>query len=252
MLSKASIIGGPGSKAPWAPDVHYQNGLYYLYYTVSTIHSHESTIGVATSSTGSPGSFKDLGEMFSSNNYTKPNALDPSYVEDGHLVYGSYFGGIYLTQLQDDLTSVANSSLPGTHLAGGYPNNNPVEGSNIYKKNGWYYLIVSEGQCCGFDTNNPPAYNTTEYKVRVGRSRDIQGPYVGKDGRPMTQGGGTVILNSFGNYYAPGGQSVYYDPNTSRDIMVFHYSDPSDVNAYATMGIYYLDFSSGWPKVTNH
>ena len=38
----------------WAPDIHYINGQYYLYYAVSTFGSQISAIGLATSPTLDP------------------------------------------------------------------------------------------------------------------------------------------------------------------------------------------------------
>ena len=47
------------------------------------------------------------------------------------------------------------------------------EGPHIYKKDGWYYLLISEGG--------------TEYghKVTIARSRDIDGPYESNPANPI-------------------------------------------------------------------
>ena len=44
------------------------------------------------------------------------------------------------------------------------------EGVNIYKKNGFYYLLASIGSCC--------AGENSTYELVVGRSQNILGPYV--------------------------------------------------------------------------
>lgn len=89
--------------------------------------------------------------------------------------------------------------------------------------------------------------------IVVGKSNSLAGPYVDASGKSMLQGGGTVVLSSFGNKFAPGGQSVYADPKSGRDILVFHYLVPeSPQDDKAKIGIYYLDWAGGWPKVVNH
>ena len=48
------------------------------------------------------------------------------------------------------------------------------------------------------------------------------------------------------------GQSVFHDPISNRDVMVYHYV-PNDapIGGPSYLGINYLDFSSGWPVVLN-
>lgn len=283
--SEHGVLAGPskiqlaGRDGPWAPDLTYLNGKYYAWYSVSSFSTQKSAIGVAVSETGEPNSFTDYGQQIRTKDGDAPNALDPNLVQGGqYLSYGSYYGGIFLARLNSP-SSVDNSSLPGTHIAGG--DGRPTEGSFVYTKNGRYYLFVSMGQCCNFDQQNLPAYDTSEYKVLIGRADSVEGPYYDQQGQQMTQkGAGTVLLSSFDRYYAPGGQSVYFDEMSGRDIMVFHYSNPKDANAPARMGIYvscyvckilsvdnssdngcvrcgavalpqYLDFSSGWPELQN-
>lgn len=39
----------------WAPDIHYVNGSYYLYYSFSAFFKNTSVIGVATNKIHYPG-----------------------------------------------------------------------------------------------------------------------------------------------------------------------------------------------------
>jgi len=41
----------PGAKGFWAPDISFRDGVYYLYYAVSTLGSRRSVIGLATNTT---------------------------------------------------------------------------------------------------------------------------------------------------------------------------------------------------------
>jgi arabinan endo-1,5-alpha-L-arabinosidase len=71
--------------------------------------------------------------------------------------------------------------------------------------NGSWYLFVSWDSCCDGE-------NST-YKVLVGRSKSILGPYVDHRGRPMTEGGGTLVLASYGKWRGPGHNSALSTPH---------------------------------------
>lgn len=48
------------------------------------------------------------------------------------------------------------------------------------------------------------------------------------------------------------GQSVFADPVSGRDVIVYHYVKLSDpIGGPSYLGINYLDFSSGWPVVVS-
>ena len=50
---------------------------------------------------------------------------------------------------------------------------------------GWYYLLDTHGSCCrGADSG---------YNIRVGRSKNVAGPFLDNDGMDMLQGGGKLV-----------------------------------------------------------
>ena len=50
------------------------------------------------------------------------------------------------------------------------------------------------------------------YHVVVGRADDVTGPYVDRDGTPLLNGGGTIVLAADDDVHiGPGGQSVSDD-----------------------------------------
>src|SRR4030066_1455425 len=65
-----------------------------------------------------------------------------------------------------------------------------IEAPFIIHHDGYWYLFVSFDLCCR------GAKST--YKVMVGRSRGITGPYVDRDGKPMTGGGGALGVGAAG------------------------------------------------------
>ena len=61
----------------------------------------------------------------------------------------------------------------------------------------------------------------------VCRSEAPTGPFVDKSGNDCkTQSGGTEVLGSHGNVYAPGGQGVIYDGAVDGGsvVLYYHYS----------------------------
>lgn len=103
--------------------------------------------------------------------WIEQGGIDPSlYFEDGRCYLVSNPDNcIHLCQI-DPLTGrqLTESRRIWTGTGGRYP-----EGPHIYKKDGWYYLLISEGG--------------TEYghKVTIARSRHIDGPYTGNPANPI-------------------------------------------------------------------
>ncbi|KZV66224.1 glycoside hydrolase family 43 protein [Peniophora sp. CONT] len=240
----------------WAPDVNFQNGQYVMYFASSSVGSQNSAIGVATSASMDPGSWADHGEVISSKTGDAYNAIDANLIDANglKLSFGSYNDGLFQISLSDVQTP--SSSLPGNHVAGS--GKRPAEGGFAYKPSGsnFYYFFFSYGVTPLEGATSRPA-NGTEYRVLVGRSNSVSGPFTDKDGKDLTENvtdppTGTVVLASHDNVYAPGGQSVFRDPVSGRDVMVYHYvKNDAPVGGPSYLGINYLDFSSGWPVVVN-
>lgn len=92
----------------------------------------------------------------------------------------------------------------------------------MHKHDGLYYVFYSVGQCCRHEWELVPPGD--EYHVVVCRASIITGPYYDREGKDcLTETGGTTILESHGNIYAPGGQGVMVHPESGRTIMYYHY-----------------------------
>lgn len=190
----------------WAPDVHKVGNLYHLYYSVSTFGSQNSAIGLATSSTMDAGSWTDKGAIGVSSSSSKPyNAIDANLIQVGTsylLSFGSFWGDIYQVAMNSAATKTAGTAAyqieynpSGSHAC---------EGSFVFYNAGYYYLTWSQGICCGYDTSKPAA--GAEYKIMVCRSSSATGGFVDKNGADCKNGGGSVLLESHGTVYGPGGQ----------------------------------------------
>jgi arabinan endo-1,5-alpha-L-arabinosidase len=117
----------------------------------------------------------------------------------------------------------------------GFPPN-AVESPTIFKRGRFYYLLVSWDQCCA-------GVNST-YKVAVGRATSLTGPYVDRDGVPLLEGGGTVILDSPGNQIGAGGQDLYSESGVHY--IIHHYYD-GDADGVIRMQIRSMEWEAGWP-----
>ncbi|KAL5346355.1 hypothetical protein ACLOAV_008625 [Pseudogymnoascus australis] len=194
-----------------APDVSLVGDTYHMYYAVSSFGSQNSGIGLATSTTLEPGSWTDRGSIGLSSTPGSPyNAIDPNLVKSGNNYYlniGSFWGDIYQAQMSGDLTRPTSNPRPMIFNPTG---SHAVEGAFTFRNGNYFYMFWSAGQCCGLNTNRPPPGG--EYMIKVCRSNAVTGPYVDQNGVSCTAGGGTIVLQSHDNIYAPGGQGVINDP----------------------------------------
>lgn len=227
----------------WAPDVSYQGGRYLMYYSASTFGSNNSAIGLAVSDSGRPGTWRDRGRVITSSSRDDYNAIDPQLTVDAQgrwwLAFGSWWTGIKLIRI-DPATGNRHSDRTIYSLARRSRDDLGIEAPHIIYRNGYYYLFTSWDLCC--------RGTSSTYRIMVGRSRSITGPYVDRSGRPLLSGGGTQVLASHGNrVIGPGGQSVLRDGN--QDLLVYHYYDRTDGGRHK-LGINYLGFdAAGWPYV---
>ncbi|PGH23814.1 hypothetical protein AJ80_02062 [Polytolypa hystricis UAMH7299] len=249
VISGASSINLPGRDDLWAPDVYKVNGLYHVYYSVSTFGVQNSAIGLATSSSMEPNSWTDRGSIGVSSDTSKPyNAIDGNLINNNgrwYMSFGSFWNGLYQVEMNGDATQATSSAY---HLAHQPAGAHAIEGPALYQHGGYYYLFFSAGVCCGYDRSRPA--NGEEYKIKVCRSSSPTGGFIDKTGVPCTSGGGTVVLESHGNVYGPGGQGVFNDPSLGP-VLYYHYVNTNIGYAdhQKLFGWNRIDFSSGWPVV---
>ncbi|PHR93474.1 MAG: arabinan endo-1,5-alpha-L-arabinosidase [Leeuwenhoekiella sp.] len=243
----------------WAPDISFHNGKYYLYYSVSAFAKNTSAIGLTINSTldvNDPAyKWEDQGIVIQSiPNRDLWNAIDPNLIFDEKgtpwLAFGSFWEGLKMVKLSDDLKSIAKPQEWYTiarrersfELADDNPGDAALEAPFIFKKNGWYYLFLSWDLCCRGE-------NST-YKVVVGRSKKATGPYVDKEGKSLNAGGGTLILEGNANWYGAGHNAAYtFD---DKDYIIFHAYDAQD-HAKPKLQITQLSWDdTGWPGLKNN
>jgi arabinan endo-1,5-alpha-L-arabinosidase len=184
----------------WAPDIIRVGGLFYLYYAVSSWGSFNSVVALATNPVLDPKDpaykWTDRGVVVSSDGKEDLNAIDPGAIltPDGQLwiCYGSYHGSIRVTQL-DPKTGLP---LRPKELGAPVATARESEASDIISHDGYFYLFVNHGSCC--------KGSASEYSIRVGRSRAVDGPYVDKHGVALASGGGSLFLAAHDHRIGPG------------------------------------------------
>lgn len=228
----------------WAPDIAYHNGKYLLYYSISAFGKNTSCIGLATTPTldSSDPDFKwtDHGLIIQSfPGKTNWNAIDPNFIVDQqgqpYLSFGSFWDGLKLVRLKADGSAIdedptriptiasrkTDPTAPNPPAIDDNPKDaggNAIEAPFIYKHKGYYYLFASIDYCC----KGP----RSSYKMIVGRSRTVQGPYLDDQGKDMAKGGGKLVLAGNADWHGVGHNAVFKDGEA--EYLIFHGYDAHD------------------------
>jgi len=245
----------PKARNAWAPDISHFAGKYHLYYSLSSFGVNDSAIGLATNTTldrSKPDyQWVDAGPVVRSRAGVDDfNAIDPNIVvedkENVWLSWGSFWGGIMMRRV-DPQTGKLSTSDTTLHKLAARPRPNshqtpPTEGAieapTIIRHGDHWYLFVSFDFCC--------RGAKSDYKVVVGRSKSVTGPYLDKAGRPMSDGGGTLVVEAATDHWRGAGhEAVYHEDGV--DYLAFHAY--SATNGRPQLQISTIDWLAGWPAV---
>ena len=175
-------------------------------------------------------------EVCSSDGLEDQDAIDPCLFLDPNtgrlwVTYGTYFGSIRLIEL--DPTT-------GRRVAGNKERDIAIdcEATDLIYRDGWYYLLGTHGTCC----DGP---NST-YNIVVGRSRNVEGPYLDNMGRDMLHGGGRMVVAAGDRKYGPGhfGRTIV---DKGVEVMSCHFEADLDRSGRSVLGILPLLWHNGWP-----
>jgi arabinan endo-1,5-alpha-L-arabinosidase len=249
---KAAI---PAHRSVWAPALVQVGDIVRLYYCASEkFGSNTSYIGVAENRNFRPDQptegWVDAGVILNSTAGTDNfNAIDPDVLvgPDGRnwMVYGSYWSGIYLTEL-NPTTGLRRSptEAPLAVASNTGERGNPLEAPALAFHDGYCYLFVTYGLAAQGVRSS--------YRMMVGRSKTPTGPYLGYDEKPMTEGGHTEVLKSSPPMFGPGGGNVFRGADGDL-YMTYHYYDARrywtpDTWGRPTMQIRKVTWGKdGWP-----
>ncbi|NJD10919.1 MAG: arabinan endo-1,5-alpha-L-arabinosidase [Gemmatimonadetes bacterium] len=269
----------------WAPDISFHNGSWYMYYSLSAFGRNTSGIGVATSPTldrkDPRYAWTDRGMVVQSvPGRDLWNAIDPQLFVDAAgkpwLVFGSFWGGIKLARLADNMTQLAqpqewytiaarerdpnlderdagDAANPELNYDTAFQRNvitsttrnmlySSIEGSFMVRHGDYYYLFAAWDRCCrGVQSTS---------KVAVGRSKEITGPYFDRENQRMDHGGGSMVILDLldsPRWAAAGHESAYnFD---GKDYLAVHAYDKTD-NGRSKLVIREIEWdAAGWPVV---
>ena len=221
----------------WAPDIQRVSGKYHLYYAKSVWGGEwDAGIGVAVSNNPA-GPFVDRGCMFTSKQIGIQNCIDPFYIEDGgkkYLFFGS-FHGIYGVELTADGLHVKQGAKP-REVAGTF-----MEATYIRRRGGYYYLFGSTGTCC------EGARST--YRITIGRSKSLFGPYIDKAGQRLLDNHYSILLDKDDSVLGPGHNAGLITDDAGNDYMFYHGFKASDPDAGRVVWLSRIVWTDGWPSV---
>lgn len=253
--------GLAGPKAGlWAPEPVYQNGSYYLYFTITDVadqHSPEkgceSDSGIAVATSASP-----AGPWTPAPRLVVPPrragagcnfhwTFDPDVVEDAQgdrfLYYGSYGGGIHVQRLsKDGLRAEGNPVRIGAA--------NRYEGAEVVRHGDHWYLFASSTDCC----RGP----LTGYALFVGRATSPEGPFLDRQGNDMAaaRAGGTPVLAQNGNRWVGAGHNTVFQDAAGQWWTFYHavdrnhgYFSVEDKLTRRPLLLDRIDWVDGWPVI---
>lgn len=179
------------------------------------------------------------------------NAIDPNIIFDEKgtpwMSFGSFWDGLKLVQLTPDLLQIATPEKWHTiarrersfSLENTDPGDAALEAPFIFKKGDYYYQFLSWDLCCRAEKST--------YKVVVGRSKNLQGPYYDKEGKSLFQGGGSLVIEGNKNWFGAGHNSVYtFD---GKDYMFLHAYD-AHRNGLPVLIVKEVKWIDNWPVVS--
>lgn len=233
----AEVAPGNRRHHYWAPDVIRVGDRVLLYFSVSEFGKQTSAIGLATARTPA-GPWTDRGIVVRSRPGDPYNAIDPTMLMDeGRLwmAFGSFWQGIYLIELDPETgLRIDPSSIP-VRLAWA----REIEAATLHRRGEWYYLFVNHGLCCR-------GVRST-YRIVVGRSRGITGPYLDDQEKPLLQAGGRLVAETTGSCIGPGHIGLFQVGHATLASMHFYDGDREGRPTLAIRPVGWTDV--GWPEL---
>ena len=202
----------------WAPDVTIVDGKRLMYITLYN-SSEDSNIAVLQES--SPCQFQYKGIITRGRETGIEDTIDPEVVTDPQtgkvwMFFGSV-GGIHRVELSKDGLSLKEGAKY-EHVAGltvhQCPDRSKVfEGSYLHWHKGYWYLFVSSG-----------FYGNHTYQLQVGRSKELTGQFLNREGKPMIEGYATPVLHSDegDNFFGPGHCGEIFTASDGKEYIFYH------------------------------
>lgn len=177
----------------WAPELYFEDGTFYVYYTTKRKDNRVACIGVATT--------KDIRQGFTDHGIIiewGEEAIDAFVFKDDDGKRYICWKAYGLTKGREIEILASELSIDGLHLAGepftltdhtkGWKGAGD-EGPCLMKQNDFYYLFYSVGGCCD---------NRCDYRVMVARSKNLKNGWEQFHGNPILEGGSSWKCSGHG------------------------------------------------------
>lgn len=167
----------PAEGQVWAPELCHIHGKYVLFYSVNLpdADNYANYLGYAVADHPS-GPWTNRGKLFDGNDVGCDNTIDPFYFSDAgkHYLFWGSTTNMWAMEIQiNENIDLSYDLSKKVQTAGTL-----IEGTEIYKRGDWYYMFASIG-----------SYAWTTYRVVVGRSKSVFGPYKDRNGVAFLKGG---------------------------------------------------------------
>ena len=232
-LGEALTLRGDDFEALWAPEVAYDNGTFYMYYSAGGVEGQGHRLRVAAAARPA-GPFEDSGTILTPD---EPFAIDAHPFRDDngrwYLYYcrdffepdpeGRVGTGIVvdrlvgMTRLAGERRTVVRPHAEwqlyerGREWYGRVWNWYTVEGASVRKRGGRYYCLYSGG-----------AWREPNYGVSYVVADHPTGPFA-----PEADSEGPRVLRTVpGRVFGPGHASIASAPDNAHEYLVYHAWDP--------------------------
>lgn len=218
----------------WAPELYYDNGTFYCYYTARGTDG-VSKVGVATTKDIAKG-FKDKGVIIDWGD----EAIDAYVYKENNTTYITWkaYGltpdkpiTILGAKLSDDLLELDGEEFTVVTAEVDNWERGGIEGQAIVKRGDYLYMLYSGNACCGKDC---------DYMVGVARAKSMKGPWIKHEQNP--------ILVGNADWKCPGhGTAVQKDNKWYYLYHAYNSKGFPSLGRAAVLSEIYWDEQSGWP-----
>jgi xylan 1,4-beta-xylosidase len=197
----------------WAPEIAEDNGKFYVFYTARRFEGagNKGTLCVAVAVADKPdGAYTDRGPLVCQ----EMGSIDAFFIRDEnnkpYLIWKEDGNDrrkptwMYAQPLDENLTKLIGKPKKLFRNKGSGWENHVIEGANVVRRNGYFYMFYSGNACCGRSCN---------YAMGVARSRKLLGKWEKNPANP--------ILAANEKWQCPGHGTLVQTPDGS-DYLLYH------------------------------
>lgn len=196
-----------GKSCFWAPGLAQKDGKYYIFFSAKGVNENgekiSHSIGVCVADNPA-GPYRDLlGKPLLTERFNDAQPIDQYIFRDGddyYMLYGGE-GRCNIVRMNDDFTGFVPHP-DGTIFKEITPHKNYVEGPVMFKRDGKYYFMWSEG-----------LWFAGNYRAAYGIADSPYGPF---------ERIGNILVSDDKVASGPGHHSLIQSPNTGQMYIVYH------------------------------